>query len=189
VKWIAFFSQTGSEIVQLSQSLNKVPDLIATNNYETALKINPKLRMIGAPIQYGSHDMLMTFLREQTLWRPCDTIITLHGYLRLIPQDVCEMYEIYNGHPAAIDIYPELKGKDPQVRTWEGKYNTLGSVVHRVIPEVDAGEIYTKKHQKNLAKNLDEVYGTLKELSLQSWTQFMRMRTNAYWNNGVAVSR
>lgn len=190
MKWVAMFSQTGSEIVDLSSKLGRVPDLIITNNYEDGkIKINPMLKKLGCPIQYGSHDIIMIYLREQSLLKPHDTVITLHGYLRLLPQDICEKYEIYNGHPAAIDVYPELKGKDPQKRTWEGKYETIGTVIHRVIPEVDAGEIYAKRHQKNQTKSLEEMYGNLKEMSLQSWTQFMRMRTHENWNNGVSVSR
>ena len=33
-KWIAFFSQTGSEIVNISKAIGRVPDLIVTNNDE-----------------------------------------------------------------------------------------------------------------------------------------------------------
>ena len=32
MKWCAFFSQTGSEIIELTNKLNKQPDFIITNN-------------------------------------------------------------------------------------------------------------------------------------------------------------
>ena len=42
-------------------------------------------------------------------------LITLHGYLRIIPENICKQCKhIYNGHPGLINMYPELKGKDPQ---------------------------------------------------------------------------
>ena len=34
MKWVAFFSQTGSEIVNISRALDKWPDLIVTNNQD-----------------------------------------------------------------------------------------------------------------------------------------------------------
>ena len=34
MKWCAFFSQTGSEIIELTNKLNKQPDFIITNNVD-----------------------------------------------------------------------------------------------------------------------------------------------------------
>ena len=31
MKWVAFFSQTGSEIVNISKTINRWPDLVVTN--------------------------------------------------------------------------------------------------------------------------------------------------------------
>jgi len=41
-KWIAFFSQTGSEIVAISQALGRWPDYIVTNRMDND-NINPTL--------------------------------------------------------------------------------------------------------------------------------------------------
>jgi folate-dependent phosphoribosylglycinamide formyltransferase PurN len=71
-------------------------------------------------------------------------------------------------------MYPELKGKDPQVRAWEGSYSTVGSVVHRVTPGVDEGEVQSAVFADNTATTLDEMYGILTETSLKSWIQFMK---------------
>ncbi len=43
--WIAFFSQTGTEIVDTAKSLNRWPDLIITNKRPEHLRtINPELK-------------------------------------------------------------------------------------------------------------------------------------------------
>lgn len=174
MKWIAFFSQTGSEIVELSEKLGRKPDLIVTNNFEDKIKYHPGVRKLGVTIQSAKHDMLMTYFRNQTLWNPSDVLITLHGYLRIIPEDICNKYTMLNGHPGLITKYPELKGKDPQVRAWEAKYPIVGSVVHTVTPEVDEGVIHNSVCYTNRCETLDEMYGLLKRSSLESWTWVLK---------------
>ena len=44
MSWTAFFSQTGSEIVNICESLNVWPDLIVTNREDGYEKISPKLQ-------------------------------------------------------------------------------------------------------------------------------------------------
>lgn len=176
MNWVAMFSQTGSEIISLSKRIGKKPDLLMTNNFEKDIKINPELRKLGVTIMYGKHDMLMDYLKLQKVMRREETLITLHGYLRILPADVCDLYEIYNGHPGAIDLYPELKGKDPQEKVWneKEKYNIIGSVVHKCIPELDAGDIMRSVHVSNKAESKDALYTALKETSLTAWVNFMK---------------
>lgn len=169
MKWIAFFSQTGSEIVELSKALKRKPDLLVTNNFEEKIKFNPGVRELGVTIQSARHEMLMDYFRMQRMFDPSTTLISLHGYLRIIPEDVCTKYNMMNGHPAFITQYPELKGKDPQIRTWEGNYPIIGSVVHKVTPGVDEGEVLSTVCYTNRCESLDEMYGFLKETSLESW--------------------
>lgn len=169
MKWVAFFSQTGSEIVELSKALGRKPDLIVTNNFEEKTKFNSGIRELDVTILSGRHDQLMTYFRTQTVLNPTDTLITLHGYLRILPVELCEQYNILNGHPAFITQYPELKGKDPQQRTWYGNYPIIGSVVHKVVPEVDAGDVVSSVCYTNRCVTLDEMYGKLKQCSLESW--------------------
>lgn len=175
--WIAMFSQTGSEIVNIIKELGKKPDLVVTNNTEEdKYKIHPELRSTVGVMMYAHHDILMNYFRNQNIYSQENTLITLHGYLRIIPPDLCEKYTIYNGHPAAISLYPELKGKDPQIRTWQknDEYSIIGSVVHKVVPEVDAGDIEVEEYIVNDAKSLDDVYELLKVTSLESWVKFLR---------------
>lgn len=170
--WIALFSQTGSEISTLSKALGVEP-LILTNNmnstWVTGLKIYKQAR----------HDDLMEWLSKAypiDSYRKEKVIITLHGYLRILPPDICARYNIYNGHPAAIELYPELKGKDPQVRTWynNSNYSIIGSVVHKVVPEVDAGEIVSSVNYTNRVDSLQEMYSKLKLTSYEAWMWFLR---------------
>lgn len=176
MKWIAFFSQTGSEIVELSKALHRVPDLIVTNNFEDKIQFNPELRKLGCTIMTAKHDRLMGYFRDQHLYEPTETIISLHGYLRVLPADICEKYEIYNGHPGAIDLYPELKGKDPQEKVWQNNdyYTIIGSVVHRCTAELDGGEVLKAVHLRNRCYTIDELYDSLKMSSLSAWTFFMK---------------
>ena len=176
MNWVAFFSQTGSEIVSLSKALGRSPDLIVTNNFEEKISFHPELRSLGATILSARHDRLMVYFREQRIFDPSSTIVSLHGYLRVLPADICEKYTIFNGHPAPIDLYPELKGKDPQERIWQDKekYPIIGSVVHECTAELDAGQIVKAVHLTNRNYTKDEVYDSLKMSSLAAWTFFMK---------------
>ena len=174
MKWITFFSQTGSEIVEISKVLGRKPDLLVTNNFEEKIKFHPGVRELGVTIQSAKHDLLMNYFRNQSIFNPDLTLITLHGYLRIIPEDVCTKYDMLNGHPGFITQYPELKGKDPQVRAWEGKYPIIGSVVHKVTPGVDEGDVINSVAYTNRCDSLDEMYGKLKQSSLESWVWVLK---------------
>jgi folate-dependent phosphoribosylglycinamide formyltransferase PurN len=174
--WVVFFSQTGSEIVELCEALGRKPDLIVTNNFESKIKFNPGVRNLRVPIMSASHDGLMNYFRNQSIYNPAKTIITLHGYLRIISPDICDKYEIYNGHPAAINLYPELRGKDPQEKVWQNmrNYPIIGSVVHRCTAVLDAGEIAGVVNVFNECTSVYALYQKLKDTSLESWVTFMR---------------
>lgn len=156
MRWIALFSQTGSEIKTLSGVLGRVPYMVLTDNKMYEGDLNPYI---------SDHNTLMKYIVDN--YR--DDLITLHGYLRIIPEEVCkECKHIYNGHPGLINVYPELRGKDPQERI-KPYMNLIGSVVHKVIPEVDAGDIVSNIAVKNTGGNY---YNKLRETSLEAWEQF-----------------
>lgn len=165
-RWIVLFSQTGSEIAALANELGRWPDIIITNNFVHEgweKNIPPELVHIMQP------SAIYEWLRNI---ESHDTIITLHGYLKIMPPDLCEKFEIYNGHPAAIDLYPELRGKDPQEKAWEGNYGMIGSVVHRCTPVLDAGEIVKSVHYVNRCYTKEDLYNKLKESSFMAWRFF-----------------
>lgn len=179
--WIAFFSQTGSEIVEISRKTKRIPDLIVTNNFETKIEYHPGIRSLNAPIMTAKHDKLMQYFAEDNEYASHETLITLHGYLRIVHVSVCDKYSMFNGHPGAIDLYPELKGIDPQIRAYSAKYPKVGSVIHKVTPGVDEGEIIHSVHVNNTAGSADEMFGILKETSLKSWVEFFKKEMYEDW--------
>jgi len=168
--WIAFFSQTGSEIANISEALGRYPDLIITNKdpekcQDVDQRIDRLYHISRKPSVEEYEEILSVFENP---------IITLHGYLRILPEEICKKYEIYNGHPGLITEYPELKGKDPQLRAFEGKYEQAGAVLHKVIPEVDEGEVIDESKFSSKDLTLDELFRILKEVSLNMWCKFLK---------------
>jgi folate-dependent phosphoribosylglycinamide formyltransferase PurN len=172
MKWIPIFSQTGSEIVNLSKVIGIKPKLIITNNVtEEKYQYHPGLRELGVTILMARHDRLMDYLMSHV---SSDTLITLHGYLRIIPPHVCNKFEMLNGHPGLITVYPELKGKDPQQRITP-QMTHIGSVVHKVTEGVDEGEILSVSSVENT--NTDP-YNILKQTSLNAWRSYFEQRSS-----------
>jgi folate-dependent phosphoribosylglycinamide formyltransferase PurN len=85
---------------------------------------------------------------------------------------------IYNGHPGLITEYPELKGKDPQVRAYEGiklgKYIDAGAVLHKVVAGVDEGRIIAQERFNAFNLELDDLFRILRDRSLYMWCRFLR---------------
>jgi folate-dependent phosphoribosylglycinamide formyltransferase PurN len=179
--WKAFFSQSGSEIHKISKRIGRFPDAIITNkSFEELDKINPDLlekcfeRFVFIPKKPTVEEYREAIRRAD--------VITLHGYLRILPPEICGKYKIYNGHPGLITRYPELKGKDPQAKVWQTypikKYNVHGHVIHEVIPEVDAGRIVSEMRfgTKDLYldfKSLDLYIEMLHRVATDNWAGFI----------------
>mgnify|MGYP003674791925 CR=1 FL=1 len=172
--WIALFSQTGSEIADLSSALNRTPDFVITNaNFDQVdSRVNVDFRV-------NKEEAKTLDILENLDFNNDNTLITLNGWLKIVPSDKCKNYNIYNGHPGLITKYPELKGKDPQQRAWDDmhKYDVVGSVVHKVVEEVDAGEIVREEFipSTNLL-TLDDTYDALRVTSFTSWYSFLKER-------------
>jgi len=170
--WIALFSQTGSEIIDLSSELNRKPDFVITNaNLD---KVNPNIEV---DFRINNEEAKTLDILEDIQFDTNNTLITLNGWLRIVPPDKCRKYNIYNGHPGLITKYPELKGKDPQERAWEniGSYSRIGSVVHKVVAEVDAGEVIVEKSARTRdVLNIDRTYDTLRKTSFDAWLEFLK---------------
>ena len=175
--WIAFFSQTGSEIVDISKSLKRWPDVIVTNERPA------RLRTINAEIL--EQDLLVTTSNKPTEKELLEIIeyydnpiITLHGWLRIMPPNICENFYVYNGHPGLITDFPELKGKDPQIRAYEGikegRCQYAGAVLHKVTAGVDEGRIILQERFNTFNLDLDGLFRTLRDRSLYMWCKFLR---------------
>jgi len=179
--WKTFFSQSGSEIYEISKNIGRFPDAIITNkSFEELDKINPDLlekcfdRFVFLPKK-------PTVEEYREAIRNAD-VITLHGYLRIIPPQICGRFKIYNGHPGLITKFPELKGKDPQAKVWykhfEKPYKLHGHVIHEVIPEVDAGRVVSEKeffsnNIYNEFNSLEDYIKRLHKLAIENWVGFM----------------
>lgn len=183
--WVALYSKTGSEIAEISKRIGKWPDIIITNkedltlnNWDLTDHLN-KTQYKGfyqIPRNPSYDDYISTFAKAGILYRD-NIVITLHGYLRILPSFICEKHEIYNGHPGYIIKYPELKGKDPQKRAYEGNYKTAGCVIHKVIPEVDAGEVILHREVSMFnSETLDHFIKRLHGISIDLWVEFLNMR-------------
>src|SRR6056300_875818 len=169
-KWMAFFSQTGGEIADIAESLQRWPDLIITN------KRPDHLRTIDSRVvEYGYTELPNKPTAEdyETVLQD-NSIITLHGWLRIMPPAVCDKYLIYNGHPGLITKYPELKGKDPQVKAFEGKYPVAGAVIHKVTAGVDEGKIIMEEYFNATQLDLDDLFRILRDRSLYMWINFLK---------------
>lgn len=177
--WIAFFSQTGSEIHNLSNALGIYPNAVITNK-NVFTDINKDFL---STLQFREHKLNETILHSlpakpvasnylKILKEFNNPVITLHGYLRIIPKEICEKYEIYNLHPGLIDKFPSLKGFNPQERAFREGYKLAGCVIHKVVPEVDAGKIMMSQGISIEQKNLNEVYESLHDVAFDLWKSF-----------------
>lgn len=175
--WAAFISQTGSELVNISKELGILPGRVVTNNFKALPDENLQyfvrngvtvsiLQKNPSAIDYITSPFLSAKL------------ITLHGYLRIIPAEFFKAYKgaIYNGHPALISEYPELKGLNMQesIVGKKEQYPRIGSVIHEVTPILDDGKIVVSAAIPNTAINVEHAYALLRKTSLETWKYFFK---------------
>lgn len=171
--WVAFFSQTGAEICDISERLGRWPDRIVTNKRPEHLRTIDS--RIPQDLLYWTENKPLNIEYRWALSHVGNNpIITLHGWLRVVYPDICKQYEIYNGHPGLITEYPELKGKDPQVRAFEGKYPVAGAVIHKVTAGVDEGEVLMEERFNTFGLDLDGLFHILRDRSLHMWVNFLK---------------
>ena len=109
-------------------------------------------------------------------------IITLHGYLRILPEALCTNFKIFNGHPGDIVNYPELKGKDPVDRVTP-EMKTIGAVIHKVTAGVDEGEIVAHETDCNptyienkfgIETVMSNHFKPIRQISEDLWIEFLQ---------------
>lgn len=178
IKWISLFSQTGGEIALVSERIGRFPDVILTNNMEYSGNLPNVIKLTAA----GIRDWLLDDANVEV-----GSLITAHGYLRIIPESVIEFLRdkkdtcIFNGHPALITKYPELVGKDPQKRVYagimSGKYDKIGTVIHVMDSGVDTGSIVMGNMADIPPIEITEesVTRALYQLSGDLWTHFIQV--------------
>ena len=163
--WIALFSQTGSELASICKEMGKYPDYIYVDGAER--EVHPDLQGRVRFLTSDAINKLLTFYHE-------DIIVTLHGYLKIIPPESI-VNKMYNGHPGDIIKYPELKGIDPQKKAIELGLPSTGVILHEVTEEVDGGKpLLFFYHSIYPNSTVDELIDELRNLSINMWRVFLR---------------
>jgi folate-dependent phosphoribosylglycinamide formyltransferase PurN len=178
------FSQSGQEVCNIINKIGHLPDLIITNSKNVCNDLKWLIRQnninkADLEVIYIDNSKKITsdFYRK---YFKCDDIITLHGWLKIIPADICDDFMIYNGHPGLITDFPELKGKDPQEKAFNLKLPYSGCVIHKVTAEVDGGEVIKEaRYDFYDGITLSDVYNSLHRLSGQLWVNFLKERVYA----------
>lgn len=179
-KWYSLFSHTGKETETLKERMAGVLEL------HTAITNN--MDYVGSlPCRKMSTDGINSWLLSVGNIEP-GSIITLNGYMRILPVDVLKyLYnidcKIFNIHPAPIMLYPELKGADPQERMYkgiqEGKYDFIGNVIHLVDEGVDTGPMVSwslKLADPGMTEA--EMNADLREMALEQWVEVLQEVVN-----------
>jgi folate-dependent phosphoribosylglycinamide formyltransferase PurN len=171
--WVTFFSQTGSEIYNISQILNKEPDVIITN------KPLDKIDTINQNLLDKFFDKLVFVPKKPTveqyrLFIPENSFVTLHGWLRIIPPEICDQFEIYNLHPAPLKMYPDLKGFTPQEKVYNEKRDFSGNTIHKCIAEVDAGDILAENTLFVRGFSLEQIFVETHKKATELWVDFLK---------------
>ena len=170
--WVAFFSQTGAEIADISEHIGRWPSRIVTNKRPDNLRTIDSRIIEKGYIELCNKPSSKDYLELLQYYK--DPVVTLHGWLRIMPPEVCNEYSIFNGHPGLITEYPELKGKDPQIRAFEGKYPVAGAVIHKVTEGVDEGKVILEERFNAFNLSLDDLFRILRDRSLYMWTNFLK---------------
>ena len=175
-KWVPFFSRSGSEIANIIDRTGILPSHVVTNQPDID-KIDSRLLRSDLAIIHIPVSLKPTVndYRHAIQHAPSDVIVTLNGWLRIIPPDICTSYEIYNLHPGLVTEYSGiLKGKDPQQKAFDLKLPITGCTLHRVTAELDAGPIIseTRVDISNLT-TAEQVIKELGYLAVDQWLEFL----------------
>lgn len=181
VKWYSLFSHTGRETEAVQTFLKGKLQLqvAVTNNlkYEGPLPC----------IKLDSGKRINEWLLEPGNVEP-GSVVTLNGYMRIIPAEVLEYLasidcKVYNIHPAPIQLYPDLRGKDPQERLSDGiqsgKYVYIGAVIHNVDAGVDTGSIVNWRIElADPSMTKEYLYEHLHEIGTEMWVEMLEEYAN-----------
>lgn len=169
--WIALFSHSGTEIAEIINQFKR-PYYLYTNQLDRdkicGLICDDCVRLHHSDIM---EDIL--YLLEHTKG---EKIITLHGYMRIIPPEIINHpdVKIYNVHPGDIVNYPELRGKNPQEKALEMHLESTGVVIHKVDEGIDTGEIVARTHYPiQRGETLNDLVANLRLISIDMWIKLL----------------
>ena len=114
--WIALFSQTGQEIIDISNQVDRVPDLIISNNHPSNV-INI-LKGVEYRWLISSKESKTLDILDEVVDDPKNTLITLNGWLRIVPPDKCAKYKTKRSpRHAAVPRMGSCRAGCPRART------------------------------------------------------------------------
>lgn len=184
-KWYGLFSHTGKELeklVSMDHGFDLRLDTMITNNMDYSGCLGTR----GIRLFKLASTKDVNWLLKQSQIVEDNSIITLNGYMGILPADVLHNLKtrdckVYNIHPAPIQFYPDLRGKDPQERLYEGiqkrEYSYIGVVIHEVDEGVDTGKIvHWILELADHGMTKEELYVRLHELGTKAWESFFRER-------------
>jgi folate-dependent phosphoribosylglycinamide formyltransferase PurN len=168
--WVAMFSHTGTDILNVSKQLSIYPDLIVTNNQPGDPRINKHIT--DRNVVYTAN---RPSVEDYTSLLDGADIVTLHGWMRIIPKSTCKQHNIYNLHPGLITEYPELKGADPQSRIYNQikTYKRVGCVIHQVTDQLDGGQVMMERSTINDYHGEGQLTEALHKMGSNMWVDFL----------------
>jgi folate-dependent phosphoribosylglycinamide formyltransferase PurN len=176
--WVACFSRTGFELYSIIKHLKVLPNKVICNQSPDKISIDKKLKDLlednGVEITFVNNSPTVEEYIE--FFGEANKVITLHGWMRIVPPEICNRYQIYNGHPGLITTYPELKGKDPQKKAFLLEHKVIGTVIHKVTAEVDDGEVLAQSSITNNYIDEQSVSIAIREISIQLWVNFLKQK-------------
>lgn len=172
MKWVAFYSYTGSELKQVIEKLKHVPDIIVTNNPEPVDAFSAyNVHSVPYRPTIADYDTIFDQLQGTPVE---DIVITLHGWNRIVPDVLCSYYIIYNVHPGDVIKYPVLRGADPQRKAIELQLPDTCVIIHEVTPVLDGGPIIRKSTSVSIGnRNELELTNVLRVLSVDLWVDLL----------------
>lgn len=178
VEWYSLFSHTGSETKAVMEQLSD--ELLLRKVLTTNMDYAGQLPMV---LRFRKADWINQWLMQPGNVEP-NSIVTLNGYMRILPEEVINHLHsigctVLNIHPAPIQLYPDLRGKDPQERLYEGiqsgKYGFIGVVIHEVDAGVDTGKIVNWELQfADPSMSKDKLYECLHDMGTRLWVETLK---------------
>ncbi len=139
-KWAIFISGRGSNLTAAIDELGDQVSVVVTSNIKAggilrAKRAGIEIISLPKPVKWLE---LTKVLKERQI-----NHIFLLGFMKIIPVEFIQDWrdQIVNLHPSLLPLYPGLESIQ---RAYEEKAD-VGVSVHRVIPEVDAGQILLQK--------------------------------------------
>lgn len=193
-EWYGLFSHTGEELRNLAlAAVDQGWDVRLQSAITDNLDYDGPLCTSGVLVHKLASRTDVDWLLRYLQFIPDNGLVTLNGYMGILSAETLNNLKsrgckVYNIHPAPIQLYPDLRGKDPQERLYEGiqkrEYAYIGVVIHEVDEGIDTGKIvHWVVEMADHGMTKDELYARLHELGTQAWEDFFRERMYEYGEN------